>query len=76
MGGEDLFVLLTLAAIGSASGHSRLRPAPKKLHLIVACGLRIARPALFDHFFILLASESRRVVASISSSFAVAAFKI
>ena len=34
---------------------------PEKLPLIVACGLRIARPALFDHFFILLASKSCRV---------------
>jgi hypothetical protein len=61
MGGDDLFVLLTLAAIGSASGRSRLRPAPKKLNFIVVCGLRITRLALFDLFSVLLASESCRV---------------
>ncbi len=42
MGGEDPFVLLMLAAIGSASGHPRSRPAPKKINFIVACSLRIA----------------------------------
>jgi hypothetical protein len=70
MGGEDPFVLLTLAAIGSTSGRSRLRPAPKKLHIIVACGLRIARLAPFDPFFV------HAFRASNSSSFAVTAFKI
>ena len=51
MGGDDPFVLLlTLAAMAAHPG-SRSRPAPKKLNFIVACGLRIARPALFDHFF-------------------------
>jgi hypothetical protein len=36
MGGEDPFVLLMLAAIGSASGRPRSRPAPKKLNFIVS----------------------------------------
>ena len=77
MGGEDPFVLLALAAFRSAFGRSHSRSAPKnKILLSRAVSASLALPFL-TIFFVLLASESHvAFVASISSSFAVAAFKI
>jgi hypothetical protein len=77
MGGEDPFVLLALAAFRSAFGRSHSRSAPKnKIFLWRAVSASLALPFL-TIFVVLLASESHvAFVASISSSFAVAAFKI
>ncbi len=42
MGGTIPFILLTFAALGSASGRSHSSPTPKKKGLLLRCGLRIS----------------------------------